>query len=131
MGRYMTKQRKLLLEYFSHHGHEALSAGEIAEELAGEGISVSAVYRNLSALEEEGHLKRSSRPGSREAFYQYTDLPECREQLHLSCTRCGKTFHMDSAGTERLLRSIAEKEDFSVDQSETVLYGVCGACRKV
>ena len=130
MAKYMTKQRKILLDYFSRHTHEALSAKQIADALGEDQISVSAVYRNLAALEEDGLLKRISKPGSHEAYFQYTDDSECVEKLHLSCKRCGKMFHMNTSGAEMLIRTIAEKEGFSVDRSETVLYGICEACQR-
>lgn len=130
MTKYMTKQRKVLLNYFSRHAHEALSAKEIAEALGDEQISASAVYRNLAALEEDGLLKRVSKPGSHEAFFQYTNISGCYEKLHLSCKRCGKMFHMNSSGAELLIRTIAEKEGFSIDRSDTVLYGLCESCQR-
>ncbi len=130
MAKYMTKQRKILLDYFSRHTHEALSAKQIADALGEDQISASAVYRNLAALEEDGLLKRISKPGSHEAFFQYTDDSECHDKLHLSCRKCGKMFHMNTSGAEMLIRTIAKNEGFSVDRSETVLYGICEACQK-
>ncbi len=56
MAKYLTRQRKRLLEYLSEHTDEQMSARQIADALATDEISVSAVYRNLSALEEEGLL---------------------------------------------------------------------------
>ena len=130
MAKYMTKQRKILLDYFSRHTHEALSVKQIANALGEDQISASAVYRNLAALEEDGLLKRISKPGSHEAYFQYTDDSECVEKLHLSCKRCGKMFHMNTSGAEMLIRTIAKNEGFSVDRSETVLYGLCEACQR-
>ena len=92
--KYMTKQRKALLRYLSQHADETLSAKQIEAALSGEGISISAVYRNLSELEREGKIRRVNQSGSREVFYQYTDGAHCRECLHLSCEKCGKTYHM-------------------------------------
>jgi len=130
MSKYLTKQRKSLLDYLSLHADEALSAKQIAESLEGADISVSAVYRNLSALEEDNLVKRTSKAGSREVFYQYTDAPSCREKLHLSCKNCGKTYHMDSRGAESLVKMVAEQDGFIVDKSETVLFGICEDCKK-
>lgn len=83
MPKYMTKQRKALLSFLSAHADEELSARQIAQTLSGEGISISAVYRNLSALEQEGKIRRVSKNGSREVFYQYTDCTACKNCLHL------------------------------------------------
>ena len=92
MAKYITKQRRLLLDFLAKHTDETLSAGQIAEALSGKEISTSAIYRNLAALEQEGKLKRSVKPGSQEAYYRYTDDEDCRGHLHLSCLRCGKMF---------------------------------------
>ena len=127
---YKTKQRDALVNYLEQHMHEPLSAGEIAEALAAQDISRSAVYRNLSALEQEGKVRRSTRSGSREATYRFAASEACRACLHLSCTKCGRTFHMNSLSAEDLIRDVDLAEGFAVDRAETVLYGVCSACRK-
>lgn len=127
---YKTKQRQALLDYLEQHTHEELSAGEIAEALAQQDISRSAVYRNLSVLEQEGKLRRSARSGSRETTYRFSDCAECRACLHLTCTECGRTFHMDTHAADALIRNVERAEGFSINRAETVLYGVCSACRK-
>lgn len=81
MAKYLTRQRKRLLEYLSKHTDEQISARQIAEDLAADQISISAVYRNISALEEEGLLKRSVREGTREVFYQYIASEGMQRQL--------------------------------------------------
>lgn len=127
MQAYMTQPRKRLLSYLHTHADETLSAGQIAEELPE--ISVSAVYRNLSALERDGAVRKVAKAGSREVFYQYMNAEKCRDHLHLSCKKCGKTFHMDEEETAVLLDSIARIDGFSVDRGDTVLYGTCEDCR--
>lgn len=131
MSQYMTKQRKILLDYFKEHVDEPVSAGQIASALKEEhAISTSAVYRNLSALEEAGKLQRISRTDSRETYYRYKDFDSCKECLHLSCQKCGKTFHLNHAGAEAIMTALSDTENFSLDKAETILYGVCGACKK-
>ena len=129
MSKYVTKQRRLLLDYLTEHADETLSAGRIAEDLSGDGISVSAVYRNLAELENEGRLHRATGSG-KEQSYRYSGAESCRGCLHLSCTRCGRTFHMGRTDANRLVNAVAEAEGFALDRAETVLYGVCEACRE-
>ena len=129
LPKYMTKQRKTLLVYLSQHADEKLSARQIETALSGEGISISAVYRNLSELEKEGRIRRVNQNGSREVFYQYSDSEHCKERLHLSCEKCGKTFHMNMDSTRLLERDLALHDEFVIDKTSTVLYGVCGECR--
>ena len=129
MSKYATKQRALLLDYLTEHADESLSASEIAAALAEKEISVSAVYRNLSQLEQEGTLHRAAGAG-KEQRYRYTGAESCRGCLHLSCTRCGRTFHMGRTDANRLVNAVAEAEGFALDRAETVLYGVCESCRE-
>ena len=128
MNAYRTQPRKRLLEFLSAHADESLSAGQIASALPE--ISVSAVYRNLSELEREGKIRRVNQSGSREVFYQYTDGAHCRECLHLSCEKCGKTYHMNTEGAQMLVQNLAQSDAFAIDKANTVLYGVCKDCRE-
>ena len=126
MQAYMTQPRKRLLSYLHNPADETLSAGQIAQELPE--ISVSAVYRNLSALEKDGAVQKVAKAGTREVFYRYKKAEECRAHLHLSCKKCGRTFHMDEAETEALVEAVARLDGFEIDRSDTVLYGVCEDC---
>ena len=125
---YKTQTRKMLLDYLQSHADESLSAGKISEDLPE--ISVSAVYRNIAALERDGAVCAVSRTGSRERLYRFAAAEQCRAHLHLSCTRCGRTFHMNAEQTEALVQTVAARDRFLVDRSETVLYGICETYRK-
>ncbi len=129
MPNYSTKQRRALIDYLSSHTDEQLSAGIIAKELKAQGISLSAVYRNLRTLEAEGKVRRNTKDGSRQVFYRYVDNDNCKGHLHLCCKKCGKTFHMQSEETEKLVNSIAENDNFKIDKSDTILYGMCKMCQ--
>ena len=128
MSPYKTQTRKILLDYLQKHADESVSASSIAADLPE--ISVSAVYRNLAALEADGAVTAVRKAGSRERRYRYAAAEQCRQHLHLNCKQCGKTFHMDVEQTEALVRTIAEQDNFALDRGDTVLYGVCAACRK-
>ena len=130
MAKYMTKQRKLLLEYLSEHADETLPTSRLVTDLSEKGISASAIYRNLADLEQDGKVKRSTKPGSQELYYRYVGTESCRDHLHLSCLRCGKTVHMEEAESEALAQRLAKTEGFTLDRADTVLYGVCADCQK-
>lgn len=89
MHSYSTRQRKVLLSYLSQHPDELLSARQIEDALADKKISLSAVYRNLAQLETEEKVRRSSKSGTREVYYQYLDAESCKGALHMSCIKCG------------------------------------------
>ena len=130
MAKYLTRQRKRLLTYLSEHTDEQMTARQIADALAADNISISAIYRNLSALEEKGFLKRSVREGTREVFYQYIAAAKCKDSLHLSCRVCGKSIHLDEADTTQLIQNTLRNTGFQIEKTETILYGICEGCRK-
>jgi len=119
-----------LLDYLSHHPDELLSARQIADALADEMISLSAVYRNLAQLEKEEKVRRSSKSGTREVYYQYLDAESCKGALHMSCVKCGRTFHMTSDHAVLFAKHLAQSEQFVLDTADTILYGTCSNCRK-
>ena len=128
MARYMTDQRRELLDFFKMHPDVAFSAKEIAEQLPDE-ISLSAVYRNLSWLEKSGEISRSTKEGCREIFYSYVAAESCHGCLHLTCEKCGQTVHMNSVMSEKMIHALNESDGFFVNQKKTVLYGICSKCR--
>ena len=128
MSKYNTRQRTILLAYLSSHTDEPLSVPQIAEALSDQLISPSAIYRNLSELEREGKIRCCRQQGSRQAFYQYMDADSCKGHLHLSCIGCGKTIHLTHASTHLLRQQIAKYDGFTVDNSKTILYGLCSTC---
>ena len=130
MHNYSTRQRKLLLDYLSRHPDELLSARQIADALAAEEISLSAVYRNLAQLEKEEKVRRSSKSGTREVYYQYLAAESCRGALHMHCIKCGRTFHMASSNAVLFAEHLVQGEGFLLDTADTILSGTCADCRK-
>lgn len=126
---YKTKQREILLKFFSDNEDKVFSAEEISKELSGLKISQSAVYRNLNDLENHGKVKRIAKAGSRQAFYQFVDLDDCKGHLHMSCKKCGKTTHLDDKDAE-ILTDALKNAKFKIDNDSTILYGVCDNCDK-
>lgn len=130
MSKYMTKQRKLLLEYLERHPDELLSVHQIAEDLTDEKISVSAIYRNFADLEAEGKVRRASRNGKRKVYFQYTAAEHCKENLHLSCQKCGKSYHLNPKLADVITQGLATTEEFKISIANTVIYGICSSCSK-
>ena len=130
MSEYKTRQRRTLLVYLSRHPDELLSARQIADALAEEHISLSAVYRNLAQLEAEEKVRRSSKSGTREVYYQYLDAEDCKGALHMKCIKCGKTFHMADGNVALFAKHLAQSEQFLLDTTDTILSGICSACRE-
>ena len=130
MSGYNTKQRRALLAFLGEHPDELLTARQMADALAEKQISLSAVYRNLVQLEAEEKVRRSSKSGTREVYYQYLDAEDCKGALHMKCIKCGKTFHMADGNAALFAKHLAQSEQFTLDAADTILYGTCSDCKE-
>ena len=128
MRNYNTQQRQILLDFFSEHIDESVSTAEVISALSDYPISESAIYRNLLSLEKNGKLRRTSKAGDRKTYYQYLDNEDCKGQIHISCIKCGKTTHISPDASKRLAENLKKEDDFTIDNDETVIYGLCKKC---
>lgn len=130
MKDYNTGPRRILLDFLERHRDERLSAEQIAGRITAEGgeISLSAIYRNLERLEQDGSLRRTADGDGRKAVYQYIG-GECAEHLHMQCIGCGHVIHLDRDTTEALCSAAQSCGEFAIDERKTVLYGHCRKCR--
>jgi len=127
---YRTRQRELILERLRTAGDRHITAEELAEELRGEGVGRSTVYRTLERLVEQGEVRRF-RPGDGGACYQFNDSTgSCREHHHLKCIKCGRLFHTECELLDELSEHVYSHHGFLLDRSRTVLYGLCADCQK-
>lgn len=124
---YNTEQRKLLLSFFEKYPDRNFTAKEIYEKTGGD-ISLSAVYRNLSELSSSGMITKNAGE-KREAVYRFSGASECKNRLHLCCSVCKKTVHIDGKTAEKIKTALSD-DGFGLNISDTVLYGVCPDCKK-
>lgn len=126
MKQYMTEKRKMLISFLSGHKSSLLSAEEIHGQL--ENMSLSAVYRNLTALCENGFVRKSFAKDGHTALYQYCERQKCASHLHMKCNMCGRMQCVDKAATDKIISVLGESSGFLVDEPGTVIYGMCGSC---
>ena len=127
---YNTKQREVLMKFLIENRDKTYSAEEIVKALEGVNIGASSVYRNLAALEKEGRLRKVLKSGERKALYQYIDSSRCTGHLHLYCTKCGSTSHLDYVDSMYITQSVKRNAKFDIDQENTMIYGICKKCKK-
>lgn len=131
MKKYETKQRQMLLAFFKEHSARQYTVEEIAAYFTKESpVSVSAIYRNLHSMAQEGQLAKFSPAKGQKAMYQYVGEEACSHHLHFKCEMCGQIFHVQDRQLDELLAVAMEKNAFAVDRRKTVLYGACGRCQK-
>lgn len=131
MADYKTKQKELILSYLKNCPLPHVTAGDISLHLKNSGspVGTATVYRSLEKMVEAGLVRRYSLDEG--ACYQYVGgKEECREHFHLKCLKCGSLIHVDCDFLSTLAPHILEHHGFLVDNSRTVMYGLCGECRK-
>ena len=128
MRKYNTKQRQILIKFFSHHIDEVISTIDIINSLDNKQISESAIYRNLLMLEREGKIHRLSRSGDKKTYYQYHDDEKCIGKIHITCTKCGMTKHLMADTSDKIAKKIKLENGFCIENEETVIYGLCNKC---
>ncbi len=133
MSEYKTKQKEILLDYLRQNSDSHLTAGEISSHLreSGSPLGTSTVYRRLDRLVSEGLVRKYIVDETSPACYQYVGENNCCcEHFHLKCTVCGKLIHLDCSLLQRIAAHVEESHGFVIDNTKTLLYGVCAECRK-
>lgn len=128
---YKTRQRELIKGCLNKNSSRSLTADELYEllRLAGTSVGKATVYRCLDALVTEGCVRKFVAHRGESAGYQYVEHGEdCSEHFHLKCTECGGLVHLGCEYMRDIDRHIFEHHDFYVDNSKTVLYGLCARC---
>ena len=81
---------------------------------------------------EDGSVRKYLCEEGKSACFQYVgDSEECRLHFHLKCIKCGKLIHLECDYLSDLEKHISEHHKFTVDNTKTVLYGVCEDCANV
>ncbi len=131
MADYKTKQRALIISYIKNCPLPHITAADIEAHLraAGEKVGMATVYRQLEKMVETGEVRKYILENG--ACYQYVGSNEhCREHFHLKCLSCGKLLHISCSLLNSLAPHILEHHGFEVDNSRTVMYGLCRECRE-
>lgn len=128
---YKTRQRAEVLNCLIENKASHMTADEIMAWLKNKGCDVgkATVYRTLDKLTEENKVRKYIYEEGKSACYQYVDKDEkCHLHFHLKCLNCGKLIHLECDYLTELENHISKHHKFSVDNSKTVLYGICEDC---
>ena len=130
---YSTASRKKILEFLQNHKDRTVTASDVNEYLKSQNSEVNrtTIYRYLDKLAKEGTLIKYAAEKGEQSVYQYAEPGRgCSEHLHLQCVNCGKIIHLDCHFMDEFASHIREQHDFSLQCRNSILYGMCGRCRK-
>ncbi len=128
MSKYQTEQRKKLVTLFENSPHQTLSAQDIAVALNDQSISISAIYRNLAEMVEDGLLCKVSEKNRSGSLYQYMDPNHCAGIVHFKCDSCNATYHLDRNISQMIMGIAQDSFSFEINGTAAFLYGKCSKC---
>ncbi len=126
---YETKQSKLVYDFLEKNSQKHFSAEEVYFSIRGNGgnIGRTTVYRQLDRLVEE-HKARKFFSGDNNACCYQFGSECCHNHYHLRCSSCGTLIHTECDFLDKLSQHIFNDHRFKIDNSKTVLYGICKNC---
>ncbi len=131
MSKYNTEQRQKLLQHFKNSGHQLFSAADLLKMFGSENISISAIYRNLKTMENEGLISRVIDNKRTEAMYQYVNPNSCVGIIHLKCENCENTYHINKHISNMIMGMAKDELNFTVSATSAFLYGKCENCSQI
>ena len=123
--KYSTHPKNQVLSFLSENSTLSFAIEDIVLSLPD--IGKSSVYRIIGELEKEGRVRRTGNAG-RKALYQISDRECCPKHMHVKCSLCGRTEHLDEVTTAEVEKMVDALVGYRVLPS-SVLEGICGECR--
>ena len=130
---YQTKQKQMILACLQENAEQAFTVDEITALInRGETrVGRTTVYRHVEKLMQDGFVRKFSASSGKGATFQYVPYPtDCARHIHLKCTSCGRFIHLDCRAMDAVNAHILEEHRFLVDNSKSLLFGLCEDCMK-
>ncbi len=130
-GTYNTKQKKIIEAFLKENKSLQFTCDEISDALKKRETPVgkTTVYRYVEKLVGEGKARKITGGTGRSAQFQFIDERlNCHSHMHLKCLKCGVFIHLGCDFLSGVNEHIYEHHRFRVDNSKTVLYGLCEKC---
>lgn len=127
---YQTRQKDAVAALFAACPEKCMTAEEAYHALKDSGMDVgkTTVYRVIARLCEVGALRRYAPHDTGEAA-RFQHNPCTESHLHIRCAQCGVLEHLHCDEVEAFAEHLNRHHGFTLDEGQTVLYGMCEACR--
>jgi Fur family ferric uptake transcriptional regulator len=112
---------QLIADQIGHFSAADLVAEARARRL---GIGRATIFRTLDVLSELGVVERIDLPSGEHAYVGCA----ASHHHHVICSRCGRTAEIADAGLRTLVREVATRTGYRVDEHRLELFGLCPAC---
>jgi Fur family ferric uptake transcriptional regulator len=122
-GHRLTDPRRSLAVLIAEQaGH--FTAAELVTGARRLGVGRATVFRTLEILEDLGVVERLDLPSGEHAYVVCGPA----HHHHVVCSRCGRTNEIDDPRLRQVVREIAKRTGYRVDDHRLELFGLCPAC---
>lgn len=125
-GLRLTRPRRAVAELIAGEPGHFTSADLVDRAHAGHlDIGRATIFRTLDVLSELGVIERIDLPNGEHAYVGC----EPAHHHHVVCSGCGRTSEIPDAGLRTVVREVARRTGFRVDEHRLELFGLCPACQ--
>ncbi len=119
----VTPQRIAIIELMDQYGH--ISVRDIFAKIKANfpTLSLATVYKNINAMLESNFIKELKIVGH-DSKYELVK----EDHSHMICNECGKVEDIDLE-TKTLITDAKKISNYSIDESNIQLFGICPECR--
>ena len=122
----MTGPRRVVAQLVADQtGHFSAADLVAAAESRHLGIGRATVFRTLDVLAELELVERIDLPSGEHAYVAC----EPSHHHHVVCSRCGRTQDVEDAGLRAVVRDVAKRTGYRIDEHRLELFGLCPACQ--
>lgn len=124
---YTTKHRNVILDLLKDNKDKKFTADEIIHLINKEEVVISkaTVYRNLDYLFNKGLIRKINLDNICSCYIYNKD-----KSVNFCCDKCGEVIQVSSRAFETLNTKLLKEFNFLVDQSKTVIHGLCNKCKE-
>jgi Fur family ferric uptake transcriptional regulator len=125
-GYRLTEPRRAVAALIAaHDGHFTAADLVLGARSRRLGIGRATIFRTLEALTESRAVERIDLPSGDHAYV----VCEPVHHHHVVCSRCGRATDIDDAGLRTVVREVARRTGFRVEEHRLELFGLCPACQ--
>ena len=125
-GYRLTEPRRGLAQLIADHDGHFVAADLVdAAERRDLGVGRATVFRTLDVLSDVGVIERIDLPSGDHAYVACEPV----HHHHVVCSHCGRSREIDDAGLRAVVRDIAKRTGYRVDDHRLEVFGCCPDCQ--
>jgi Fur family ferric uptake transcriptional regulator len=125
-GYRLTEPRRVVVGLIADRGGH-FTAADLVEDARSRDVEIgrATIFRTLEVLADLRAVERLDLPTGEHAYVECEPI----HHHHIVCSRCGRATEIDDTGLRSVVREVARRTGFRVDDHRLELFGLCPACQ--